>query len=156
MPTTPDARVLPTVTRPDPPAPTRHQLLVTLVDSDPLVWHRLAVPSTPTLAKLHQVLQAALGWTDRHLHQFVAADTTYGDPELPSDDPPQASTRRTTLAQVAPGVGASMQYAYDFGDGRRHLIVIGHLPWGDPGAQGSSAWPGAGPARPRTATEWHR
>ncbi len=123
---------------------------MTLIDSDPLVWRRLAVPRTITLAKLHRVLQAALGWTDSHLHQFVVGDTTYGDPDLLIDDPPSASTRRVTLAdppsastrrvtlaQVAPDGGAALRYAYDFGDGWDHLIVVERLRWHDPDAQGA-------------------
>ncbi len=150
-PPAPIAREVPvpaTVTRPDPPAPTHAQLLVTLIDSDPLVWRRLAVPSGTTLAKLHQVLQAALGWTDSHLHQFVAGDTTYGDPELLSDDPPQASTRRTRLGQVAPAVGAVIQYEYDFGDGWRHLIVVERLLWHESGVRGAVCLAGGGACPP--------
>ncbi len=33
------------------------------------------MPSTITLAKLHRVLQIGMGWTDRHLHQFVVDNT---------------------------------------------------------------------------------
>jgi len=120
---------------------------VTLIDSDPLVWRPLAVPSGTTLAKLHRVLQAALGWTESHLHQFVADDATYGDPDLLVDDPPAASTRRTTLAQVAPGVGAAFQYEYDFGDGWDHLLVVERLLWPDPDAQ-DAVWLAGGGACP--------
>ncbi len=83
------------------------------------------------------MLQAALGWTDSHLHQFVVGDTTYGDPDLLIDDPPSASTWRVTLAQVAPDGGAALRYAYDFGDGWDHLIVVERLRWHDPDAQGA-------------------
>ncbi len=121
---------------------------MTLIDSDPLVWRRLAVPSGTTLAKLHRVLQATLGWTDSHPHQFVADDTSYGDPDLLVDAPPTASTRRTTLAQVATGVGAIMQYEYDFGDGWRHLVVVERLLWGDAGAQGAVCLAGGGACPP--------
>jgi len=138
----------PSVVHPTASPPTHAQLLVTLIDSDPLVWRRLAVPSGTTLAKLHRVLQAALGWTDSHLHQFVADDTIYGDPDLLVDDPPTASTRRTTLAQVATGVGAIMQYEYDFGDGWRHLVVVERLLWGDAGAQGAVCLAGGGACPP--------
>jgi hypothetical protein len=138
----------PAVARPAPALPTRHQLLVTLVDSDPLAWRRLAVPGTTTLARLHRVLQAALGWTDSHLHQFTVGDTVYGDPDLLVDDPPPASTRRARLAQVAPGVGATMQYAYDFGDGWRHLIVVERLLWADPGARVVTCPAGGGACPP--------
>ncbi len=144
-PTAPAVASPPVVAR---PAPACHQLLVALVDSDPLVWRRLAVPGTITLAKLHRVLQAALGWTDSHLHQFVVGDTSYGAPELLVDDPPTASTRRTTLGQVAPVVGATLRYAYDFGDGWRHLLVVERLLWGDAGAQGAVCLAGGGACPP--------
>jgi len=138
----------PSVVPPAASPPTHAQLLVTLIDSDPLVWRRLAVPSGTTLAKLHRVLQATLGWTDSHPHQFVADDTSYGDPDLLVDAPPTASTRRTTLAQVATGVGAIMQYEYDFGDGWRHLVVVERLLWGDAGAQGAVCLTGGGACPP--------
>ena len=128
--------------------PTRHQLLVTLIDSDPLVWRRLAVPGTITLAKLHRVLQTALGWTGSHLHQFVVGDTVYGDPDLLIDDPPSASTRRARLGQVAPGIDATLRYAYDFGDGWDHLIVVERLLWHDPDAQGTVCLAGGGACPP--------
>ena len=48
------------------PPPARYQLLVTLADSAPLVWRRLSVPNTITLAKLHRVLQAAMGHTSSY------------------------------------------------------------------------------------------
>jgi len=138
----------PAVARPAPAPSARHQLLVTLVDSDPLIWRRLAVPSTVTLAKLHRVLQCALGWTDSHLHQFVVGDTIYGEPDLLVDDPPSASTRRAWLGQVAPGFGATLRYAYDFGDGWDHLIVVERLLWHDSRAQGAACLAGGGACPP--------
>jgi hypothetical protein len=145
--TGPEEKPPPSVARPA-PFPPRVQLLVTLVDSDPLVWRRLAVPRTITLAKLHRVLQAALGWTDSHLHQFVADDTIYGDPALLVDDPPAASTRRATLGQVAPVVGATIEYEYDFGDGWRHLLVVERLLGVETGVQGAACLAGGGACPP--------
>lgn len=134
--------------RPAPPAPARHQLLVTLVDSDPLIWRRLVVPSDTTLAKVHRILQAALGWTESHLHQFVIGETVYGDPDLLTDDPPQASTRKTRLGQVAPDVGATLRYAYDFGDGWDHLIIVERLLWHDASTKGATCLAGGGACPP--------
>lgn len=71
----PEATRPPAVAPAAKPPPARSQLLVTLADSAPLVWRRLSVPNTITLAKLHRVLQAAIGWADSHLHRFVAGDT---------------------------------------------------------------------------------
>ena len=120
---------------------------MTLIDSDPLVWHRLIMPSATTLGKLHRVLQAAVGWTDRHLHHFVAGDTVYGDPDLVIDDPPQERRRRARLGQVAPRVGAVIRYQYDFGDGWDHLIIVEGLRWHDAGVKGTTCLAGGG-ARP--------
>ena len=147
-PTIPEATALQIGARPAPPAPARHQLLVTLVDSDPLIWRRLVVPHATTLAKLHRVLQAALGWTDSHLHQFVAGETIYGDPELLRDDPPQASTRRARLGQVAPAVGTVIRYAYDFGDGWQHLVVVERLLRYPSGTTGATCLAGGGACPP--------
>jgi Plasmid pRiA4b ORF-3-like protein len=40
------------------------------------------VPLDTTLAQLHYILQAAMGWTDSHLHQFEIGGLRYGDPDL--------------------------------------------------------------------------
>jgi len=40
------------------------QLRIELMHIEPHVWRRVIVPETVTLAKLHQILQAVMGWTD--------------------------------------------------------------------------------------------
>src|SRR2546429_6755937 len=45
-----------------------HQLKITLRDTE--VWRRLQVPSAITLSNLHDAIQAAMGWENRHLHDF--------------------------------------------------------------------------------------
>ena len=40
------------------------------------------LPPTLNLAELHHVIQAAFGWLDCHLHQFVVGGLRYGAPEL--------------------------------------------------------------------------
>lgn len=40
------------------------------------------VPAAAHLPEVHHLLQAALGWTDSHLHQFVASAVLYGMPEV--------------------------------------------------------------------------
>ena len=59
---------------PAPPAvyqPTVYQLRVVLRGVSPLIWRRLLVPGTATIADLHAVLQTVFGWADEHLHRFV-------------------------------------------------------------------------------------
>ena len=41
---------------------------IELQDIEPLVWRRLLVDGDSTLSKLHHYIQAAMGWTDAHLH----------------------------------------------------------------------------------------
>jgi hypothetical protein len=42
-----------------------------LPDLKPAIWRRVFVPQSVTLAKLHQVIQIAMGWTNSHLHEFT-------------------------------------------------------------------------------------
>lgn len=53
---------------------TIHTLRISLRDSKPPIWRRVAVPSDITLGQLHEVIQIAMGWTNSHLHQFVLKD----------------------------------------------------------------------------------
>lgn len=57
-----------------------YQIKVTLNGVRPPIWRRLLVPSSLSLVDLHEVLQVAMGWTDSHLHQFVARGVLYGEP----------------------------------------------------------------------------
>lgn len=50
------------------------QLRITLRDTKPPIWRRVAVPADITLGQLHEVIQIAMGWTDSHLHQFTLQD----------------------------------------------------------------------------------
>jgi Plasmid pRiA4b ORF-3-like protein len=58
------------------------QAKVSLQKIDPPIWRRLLLPLDLNLAELHEVLQAAFGWTDSHLHQFIIGGLVYGAPEF--------------------------------------------------------------------------
>jgi len=51
-----------------------YQIRITLVDTKPPIWRRVAVPGGLTLGKLHEVIQIAMGWNDCHLHHFFLQD----------------------------------------------------------------------------------
>ncbi len=80
----------------------------------------LDVPSAATLPELHELLQAGMGWTDSHLHQFEAGQTRYGipDPDVAADDPDLRDERSATLRDLP----ATFGYLYDFGDSWHHDI----------------------------------
>jgi len=45
-----------------------YQLRVELQHIAPPVWRRILVPGSIKLAKLNRIVQAAMGWTNSHLH----------------------------------------------------------------------------------------
>ena len=101
------------------------QLRVTLARLEPRVWRRVVVRAADTLLDLHRVVQAAMGWTDSHLHQFEIGRERYGDPEL-MDDPSVTDERAMPLFQAFEA-GAEVLYEYDFGDGWEHRIELEEL-----------------------------
>ncbi len=54
------------------------RLKVVLKGIRPPIWRRFLVPSDITLGRLHDCLQAVMGWSDSHLHQFEARGVRYG------------------------------------------------------------------------------
>jgi len=52
------------------PITTVYQLKIALVGVRPQIWRRVQVPADIALDELHLVLQAAMGWTNSHLHSF--------------------------------------------------------------------------------------
>lgn len=114
-------------TRPIAPAGT-YQLHVTLEDIEPLIWRRLWVPSTVSLVKLDRVIQACMGWTNSHLHEFQIADKRYG--YLCDDwdqDEHLIDERRLTIGGLLGTTVRAFGYLYDFGDNWRHIVVVEKL-----------------------------
>jgi hypothetical protein len=106
-----------------------YQIKVTLLGTKPPIWRRLLVSADTTLAKLHDVLQIAMGWDDQHMHEFRAGKRLFGRPEPAfspffMDEPRMESERTMRLSGVLERVGAKMIYTYDMGDGWEHAIVL--------------------------------
>ena len=102
-----------------------YQIKVYLRHSDPLIWRRILVPASISLAQLHIVLQAVMGWENYHLHVFKINGQEFG---YPQDD--EFGGRGTldehdyTLAQAGLQVGTQFEYIYDFGDGWVHDLDV--------------------------------
>ena len=109
-----------------PRAPKRvYQLLVELDEVEPRVWRRLWVPDTLTLAKLDRVIQAAMGWTNSHLHEFDVDGKRYGIPDDDGvHDAPTLDDRRHKVGAVLGDAVYRFSYTYDFGDNWRHTVTV--------------------------------
>lgn len=76
-----------------------------------------------TLSHLHHILQATMGWTDAHLHQFAIEGCHYGPPEPGEDDDTLLDERKVRLGKIlVPGL--SFEYQYDFGDNWIHRLLV--------------------------------
>jgi hypothetical protein len=100
-----------------------YQIKIILKGSKPPIWRRLEVSDRITLAKLHIILQVAMGWTDSHLHQFRIGKAYYGEP---SDELGFRTfdERRSKLSQLPLKEKSKFIYEYDFGDSWEHEILI--------------------------------
>ncbi|MEO8369166.1 MAG: plasmid pRiA4b ORF-3 family protein [Candidatus Solibacter sp.] len=106
------------------PPPT-YRLRITLVGIEPPIWRVVQVPASIRLCCLHDALQAVMGWTDSHLHQFEKDGKNWGVPDYDEfDELDLIDEGKTHLAKVLKAEGDSMTYVYDFGDDWRHEVVL--------------------------------
>ncbi|MGX1163699.1 pRiA4b ORF-3-like protein [Arthrobacter sp. SLBN-100] len=114
------------------------EVRVKLVDSEPEIWRRFELRGSLALSQVHQVLQAAFGWEDAHLHRFVTSDPfaplrpVDGEiPEVPQwlpqqgcEEPGDKPEEDCSLDQLlALGHGEAF-YEYDFGDSWLHRLEL--------------------------------
>ena len=104
-----------------------YQIKVTLLGTRPPIWRRLLVPAELTLGQLHDVLQAAMGWENCHLHEFRIGRQRFGVPG-PDDRlmgaPACIHERKVHLSDVLHEPGAKAEYTYDFGDSWEHAVMV--------------------------------
>lgn len=119
----------------------RFTLNVTLQHIDPPIWRQIEVEGTESLRKLHHILQAAFGWEDTHLHDFLIDGMTYAmfevDDVMDFADPGTTADDRKIRLQTVLKPGSRFIYRYDFGDGWNHNVVVEEMetvesePWGE-------------------------
>ena len=102
-----------------------YQLRVELQHIEPRIWRTILVPQTLTLAKLDRVVQAAMGWTNSHLHDWRIDGKRYGPPNPEWDDPgDMLDERKFTVGAVLGERIEELAYEYDFGDGWDHHLFV--------------------------------
>jgi len=100
-------------------------LVIRLEACEPPVWRRVSVPGNLTLADLHLVIQAVMGWGDSHLYEFDVEGVLFGEHEAEwVDEPTVHPGSGVTLDEVIHESLTELLYTYDFGDDWRHLIQI--------------------------------
>ena len=108
---------------PPPGAARSFEFVVSLIGTAVTVERRILVPEYSALDDLHRVIQAAMGWTDAHLHEFTVPDgTQYGDPDLEDLDFADEST--ALLRDLLHRPGDTLRYMYDFGDFWEHRVEL--------------------------------
>jgi hypothetical protein len=102
-----------------------YQLRIELQHIEPRIWRTILVPDTLTLAKLDRVVQAAMGWTNSHLHDWHIERKRYGAPDPEWDNEgDMLDERKFTVASVLADSVQEFDYQYDFGDGWEHRISV--------------------------------
>ncbi len=109
------------------PGPSVFQLRIHLDEVHPVVWRRVLVPGSVKMAKLSEMLLAAMGWTNSHLHAFEVGDVRYG---MCFDDYPdeEIDEKGVTVLRALEGE-ERFAYEYDFGDSWEHDVIIEDLTW---------------------------
>jgi len=102
-----------------------------IVGTEPAITRSLELPSDLNFAQLHEVLQAAFGWTDSHLHQFHVGGLTIGAPEVLEDTAYGPRVFEATDIQLKDltfpyevDATLTLTYQYDFGDNWQHKLVL--------------------------------
>ena len=110
------------------------RLKMTLKEIRPPIWRRIEVPLTYSFRQLSDVIVAAFGWSNSHLHEFaIGKRMEPGERSIgmvdPLDDfprflgPPVEDDRKVGLAGVLER-GGRLVYSYDFGDGWEFNILV--------------------------------
>ena len=100
-----------------------YQIKISLIGAKPPIWRTVLVPSSIGLAAFHEVIQTTMGWTDTHLHQFIANNVIYG---IPDDDfgLEMEDEAKYKLSHLLVKEKDTITYEYDFGDSWEHKILL--------------------------------
>jgi Plasmid pRiA4b ORF-3-like protein len=104
-------------------------LRIELDGIEPLIWRRVGVRAEISLADLHRVIQAVMGWLNSHLWEFEIDGRKYGPclPGEPDWNERIANAETVTLGTVLHAGERTMQYVYDMGDSWEHSIIVERL-----------------------------
>jgi Plasmid pRiA4b ORF-3-like protein len=105
------------------------ELKVSLSGSRPPVWRQVRLPTTATLADLHQVILVLFGWDGDHLHLFQAGKKRYSDPFVSLEGTVDDNAVRVRDVLTP---GGKIGYTYDLGACWVHQIALEQIVTRDP------------------------
>lgn len=108
--------------------PTGFLVRLDLDGAEPPIWRQLELPGDLTLPRLHDVIQAAMGWTNSHLHRFRTGRdhrSPYFVTQIDLDEGAGGALEEAVrLDQLVAGAGDELWYEYDLGDGWEHRLLV--------------------------------
>lgn len=108
------------------------RLRIELLHLQPAVWRELRVPANLSLGDLHEIIQVAMGWLDFHLHEFIAGQQRFGNPDADWPDRGLRDERECPIDEILRQPGDRLRYVYDLGDDWEHQVTL--LAFEPPGA----------------------
>ncbi|NDR55364.1 plasmid pRiA4b ORF-3 family protein [Aliiruegeria sabulilitoris] len=110
------------------------RLRIILNDVEPMPMRHIEVPLKIRLDRLHEVIQAAMCWTDTHLYEFRVGDAGWGEPDPDGIYDGLMDAKKITLEKLLDQTATrTIQYVYDFGDDWDHSIRIERVNEAAPG-----------------------
>ena len=104
---------------------------ITLKGIRPPIWRRIEIPANYSFWDFHVAIQDAMGWTDSHLHAFSVRNLRGGIDQIgiPDDDSFEGDPMflpgwKFQVSDYLFRPGTRAKYAYDFGDGWEHDLIV--------------------------------
>jgi len=87
------------------------------------VWRLIEVFANTDLEKLHEIIQLAMGWENRHLYQYKIDGERIMPEEEGFESPASKYNLQSKLKKILKK-GQKFEYVYDLGDYWRHTIEV--------------------------------
>lgn len=105
------------------------RIRIDLKHSERQVRRQVDVPIAASLDDLHFIIQAAMGWEDEHLYEFVIREQRYQSP-MRLDGYQMRNVRNSLDAHLSDVIDEGIKrfsYIYDFGDNWEHELHLGQV-----------------------------
>ncbi|MCH1640860.1 plasmid pRiA4b ORF-3 family protein [Paenibacillus timonensis] len=93
----------------------------------PKIWREFQFHPDVTFHQLHKIVQAVMGWENRHLYEFHVNGQVIGLPDptfADMEDREVWNARRETVKKHVHEENSDFTYVYDFGDDWQHTVTL--------------------------------